>query len=133
MVLVVVYVFRYCLEIYVYLFFISTLSFQVDGLHNHKIQTMKFPRFPIKCAKFFKDGRRFVVGSDLYGHFFVYDMEGGKEIMIPWNKSEDRKCMKVKFYCFCLCLLRVAVMLKFDYKLGVCFSPVWIMSDFFCF
>lgn len=72
----------------------SASLFQVDGLHNHKIQTMKFPRFPIKCAKFFKDGRRFVVGSDLYGHFFVYDMEGGKEIMIPWNKSEDRKCMK---------------------------------------
>ncbi|XP_037790960.1 U3 small nucleolar RNA-associated protein 18 homolog [Penaeus monodon] len=72
----------------------SATLFQVDGLHNHKIQTMKFPRFPIKCAKFFRDGRRFVVGSDLYGHFFVYDMEGGKEIKIPWNKSEDRRCMK---------------------------------------
>ncbi|XP_047489760.1 U3 small nucleolar RNA-associated protein 18 homolog [Penaeus chinensis] len=72
----------------------SATLFQVDGLHNHKIQNMKFPRFPIKCAKFFKDGRRFVVGSDLYGHFFVYDMEGGKEIKIPWNKSEDRRCMK---------------------------------------
>lgn len=93
----------------------SSLWFQVDGLHNHKIQSMKFPRFPIKCAKFFKDGRRFVVGSDLYGHFFVYDMEGGKEIKIPWNKSGDRRCMKVCYCRCCFCLL--LLVLRFDRRL----------------
>lgn len=112
LVIVVVYVFRYFVFFIFIFIFIFPFFIQVDGLHNHKIQTMKFPRFPIKCAKFFRDGRRFVVGSDLYGHFFVYDMEGGKEIKIPWNKSEDRRCMKVRFYCFCLCLL--VVVLTFD-------------------
>ncbi|XP_045592032.2 U3 small nucleolar RNA-associated protein 18 homolog [Procambarus clarkii] len=68
--------------------------FQVDGVHNFKIQSVKFPKFPIKCAKFMQDGKKFVLGSNMYGHFYVYDMEAAKEIKIHCSKREDRQCMK---------------------------------------
>ncbi|KAG7164641.1 U3 small nucleolar RNA-associated protein 18 homolog [Homarus americanus] len=68
--------------------------FQVDGSLNHKIQSIKFPKFTIKCAKFLQDGKKFVVGSNLYGHFFVYDMEAAKEMRIPCSKTEERSSMK---------------------------------------
>jgi len=68
--------------------------FQIDGNENQKIQSFKFPKFPIKCAKFLQDGRHFAVGSNLYGHFFVYDMEAGKQTKIDWNKTQERRSMK---------------------------------------
>lgn len=72
----------------------SATLFQIDGSENQKIQSFKFPKFPIKCAKFLQDGRHFVVGSNLYGHFFVYDMEAGKQTRIDWNKTQERRNMK---------------------------------------
>jgi len=72
----------------------SATLFQIDGSENQKIQSFKFPKFPIKCAKFLQDGRHFAVGSNLYGHFFVYNMEAGKQTRIDWNKTQERRNMK---------------------------------------
>lgn len=66
----------------------------MDGAHNHKIQSIAFPKFPIKCAKFLQDGRRFVVGSNLHGHLFVYDMEAAKESRVHCE-TKERPSMKV--------------------------------------
>ncbi|XP_053631136.1 U3 small nucleolar RNA-associated protein 18 homolog isoform X2 [Cherax quadricarinatus] len=68
--------------------------FQVDGVHNFKIQSVKFPKFPIKCAKFMQDGKQFIVGSNLHNHFYVYDMEAAKEMKIHCSKMEEKRSLK---------------------------------------
>lgn len=71
--------------------------FQVDGEYNHKIQSVKFPQYPIKCAKFLKGGRRYIIGSNLSGYFYVYDMEAARETKIPIVKSKGHHYIK-NFY-----------------------------------
>ena len=70
-------------------------STQVDGTYNHLIHSVKFPKFPIKCAKFLCDGGKFVVGSSQYNHFYMYDLEAAQETKIPSNLGRDGHNMKV--------------------------------------
>lgn len=63
--------------------------FKVDGTHNHLINSVKFPKFPIKHAKFLCDGRKFVAGSSQYNHFYMYDLEAAQETRIPSNLGND--------------------------------------------
>ncbi|XP_068212188.1 U3 small nucleolar RNA-associated protein 18 homolog [Palaemon carinicauda] len=68
--------------------------FQVDGNNNHRIHSVRFPNYPITCARFLKDGKRFVVGSQMHSHFFVYDMETSKETRLYVNKKCDKSVDK---------------------------------------
>ncbi|KAK8387960.1 hypothetical protein O3P69_020101 [Scylla paramamosain] len=68
--------------------------FKVDGTYNHLIHSVKFPKFPIKYAKFLCDGGKFVVGSSQYNHFYMYDLEAAQETKIPSNLGRDGHNMK---------------------------------------
>ncbi|XP_065226008.1 U3 small nucleolar RNA-associated protein 18 homolog [Planococcus citri] len=61
--------------------------FQVDGVNNNKLQTIKFKDFPINCARFSKDGEQFYVGSRSKRSFFYYDMMEGKSVQVPFHHS----------------------------------------------
>lgn len=63
--------------------------FKVDGTYNHLIHSVKFPKFPIKYAKFLCDGGRFVAGSNQSNHFYMYDLEAAQETKIPSNLGRD--------------------------------------------
>ncbi|KAK3873392.1 hypothetical protein Pcinc_021593 [Petrolisthes cinctipes] len=63
--------------------------FKVDGVDNHKIQSVKFPGFPITCGNFL-DAKRFLVGSLSQSYFYVYDMEIGKETKYPCNFGQSK-------------------------------------------
>lgn len=69
--------------------------FQIDGKSNPKMQTVNFENFPIKTAHFTSDGKQFIVGSQHFSHFFMYDMIAGKTIKVPWK--EDGKGPVQKF------------------------------------
>ena len=56
--------------------------FKVDGKTNPKIQTVNFQNFPIKTAHFTSSGSQFVVGSQHYPHYFVYDLNAGKTLKV---------------------------------------------------
>lgn len=73
--------------------------FQVDGKANHRIQSVRFPSYPISCARFIRDGKKFVVGSNMYNHIFVYDMETSKETKIFVNKKFEKGVKKNLYVC----------------------------------
>jgi len=64
--------------------------FQIDGKSNPKMQTVNFENYPIKTAHFTADGKNFVVGSQHFSHFYMYDMMAGKTIKVPWNEDGTR-------------------------------------------
>ena len=64
--------------------------FQVDGKFNPKMQTVNFENYPIKTAHFTADGKQFIVGSQHFSHFYMYDMIAGKTIKVPWNEDGTR-------------------------------------------
>ncbi|KAG8257646.1 U3 snoRNP protein [Homalodisca vitripennis] len=68
--------------------------FQVDGSSNPLLQTVKFDKFPIRCARFSADGNQFIVGSQHHSHYFVYDMMEGKSIRIPTHHATEQTTMK---------------------------------------
>lgn len=68
--------------------------FQIDGKFNPKMQTVNFENFPIKTAHFTSDGRQFMVGSQHFGHFFVYDMYAGKIVKVPWKEDKEQGSMQ---------------------------------------
>ena len=73
----------------------SASLFQIDGKSNPKMQTVNFENFPIKTAHFTSDGKQFIVGSQHFSHFFMYDMIAGKTVKVPWK--EDGKGTVQKF------------------------------------
>lgn len=75
---------------------------QVDGTHNHLIHSVKFPKFPVKYAKFLCDGSKFVAGSNQCNYFYMYDLEGAQETRIPSNLGKDGHNMKVGKFCIFL-------------------------------
>ena len=64
--------------------------FQIDGKSNPKMQTVNFENYPIKTAHFTADGKNFIVGSQHFSHFYIYDMMAGKTIKVPWNEDGTR-------------------------------------------
>lgn len=68
--------------------------FKVDGTYNHLIHSVKFPKFPVKYAKFLSDGQKFVAGSNQCNYFYMYDLEGAQETRIPSNLGKDGHNMK---------------------------------------
>ncbi|KAK7083460.1 U3 snoRNP protein [Halocaridina rubra] len=71
--------------------------YQVDGKINHRIHSVRFPNYYLTCARFMRDGKKFVAGSSVDNHFYVYDMESSKETRIVWKKKID-KVPKEHFY-----------------------------------
>lgn len=67
--------------------------FQVDGTSNPVLQSVKFEKFPIHCAKFSQDGCQFIVGSQ-WSHFYVYDMMEGRSVRVPSNQITEKTHMK---------------------------------------
>lgn len=72
----------------------SASLFQVDGNNNHRIHSVRLPSYPVTCARFLRDGRKFVVGSEAHSHFFVYDMETSKETKLCVNKKFEKSIDK---------------------------------------
>ncbi|KAB7500568.1 U3 small nucleolar RNA-associated protein 18-like protein, partial [Armadillidium nasatum] len=68
--------------------------FQFNGKENFKIKSVVFPNFPVKCARFLPSKKQFVVGSNLFSRFFVYDIEKGKKIDVPARNVEEKKTAK---------------------------------------
>ncbi|XP_054275472.1 U3 small nucleolar RNA-associated protein 18 homolog [Macrosteles quadrilineatus] len=68
--------------------------FQVDGLTNPHLQSVKFDRFPVRCARFSQDGSQFIVGSQHHSHYFVYDMMEGRTIRVPTHHTTEQTNMK---------------------------------------
>lgn len=66
------------------------LTFQVDGLKNSKIQSLKFPGFAISCGRFLDD-KSFILGSGHQPCFYTYDMEVGKETKYPCNFTQNKR------------------------------------------
>lgn len=60
-----------------------TTLFDVDGKENKKIQMVRFPKFDVQCARFTCGGDQFIVGSKRYRHFYSYDMNSGRSVLIP--------------------------------------------------
>jgi len=67
--------------------------FKVDGKTNPKIQTVNFQNFPIKTAHFTSSGNQFVAGSQHFPHYFVYDLNAGKTLKVPWKGGEGQGCV----------------------------------------
>lgn len=65
--------------------------FQIDGKINAKIQSVHFEKFPIHSAHFSLNGNELLVGSNIHGHYFSYDMLSGKIVRIPWDKGMEQK------------------------------------------
>jgi len=63
--------------------------FQIDGKQNPKMQSVNFENFPIRTAHFTSDGKQFIVGSQHFPHYFVYDLNAGKSIKVPWRSQGD--------------------------------------------
>lgn len=59
------------------------------------MQSVKFPKFSIHCAKFTHDGDQFIVGSKLNRHFYSYDMMSGRSILIPFHHDSGITNMQV--------------------------------------
>lgn len=52
--------------------------FQVDGVENNKLHTMRFNKFPISSGKFVKDGTEVLIGSEYYPYCHSYNLMTGK-------------------------------------------------------
>uniref|UniRef100_A0A0A9Y4N2 U3 small nucleolar RNA-associated protein 18 homolog n=2 Tax=Lygus hesperus TaxID=30085 RepID=A0A0A9Y4N2_LYGHE len=61
--------------------------FQVDGSGNNKLASVRFEKFPIRCARFSPNGKEFIVGSTQQRHFYCYDMMVGTSIKIPMHHN----------------------------------------------
>ena len=88
----------YLFYLHLQVFFISIMiSSQVDGNTNHRIESMRFPCFPISCAQFLKDAKKFVVGSNDYNHIYVCDMETLRETKLCIHRKSEKSVAKVSF------------------------------------
>ncbi|XP_073973088.1 U3 small nucleolar RNA-associated protein 18 homolog wicked [Rhodnius prolixus] len=67
---------------------------QVDGKTNPKLASVRFDRFPIRCARFSADGSEFIVGSHRHSHFYVYDMIQGSTLTIYTHHNVGQTNMK---------------------------------------
>lgn len=61
------------------------------------IQKIKFPRFPIHCARFLQDGEQFIAGSKGHRHFYTYDMLSGRNILVPVHHETNITNLQVMF------------------------------------
>ncbi|KAK9499930.1 hypothetical protein O3M35_002866 [Rhynocoris fuscipes] len=68
--------------------------FQVDGQANPKLASIRFDRFPIRCARFSVDGSQFIVGSQYHSHFHVYDMIQASSLSIHTHHNMGQTNMK---------------------------------------
>ncbi|XP_043278419.1 U3 small nucleolar RNA-associated protein 18 homolog [Venturia canescens] len=57
--------------------------FQIDGRENTKLQSIRFEKFPINCAKFLHQGSEVIVGSRNCAYSHAYDLMSGKTHKIP--------------------------------------------------
>jgi len=67
---------------------------QVDGEGNKKLASVKFDKFPIRCAKFSRDGEQFFVGSQHHSHFYSYDMMSGQTMRFALHHNMELTAMK---------------------------------------
>ena len=56
---------------------------------------MSFERFPIRTARFLKEGTEIVVGSQSYNYCYSYDLITGKTVKVPLPHGVNN--MKVRF------------------------------------
>ncbi|XP_017886545.1 U3 small nucleolar RNA-associated protein 18 homolog [Ceratina calcarata] len=67
--------------------------FQVDGVENNKLHTMRYEKFPISSAKFLRDGTEVLVGSQYHPHCHSYNLLSGKthRIQLPHGITNMQK------------------------------------------
>ncbi|KAF6200102.1 hypothetical protein GE061_006403 [Apolygus lucorum] len=67
--------------------------FQVDGSGNNKLASVRFEKFPIRCARFSPNGKEFIVGSNQQKYFYCYDMMVGSSIKFPMHHNTGQTNM----------------------------------------
>ncbi|XP_018010715.1 U3 small nucleolar RNA-associated protein 18 homolog [Hyalella azteca] len=65
--------------------------YQVGPEHCHKLDEFVFNKFPICSSAFLPCSKKFIIGAKQARHFYVYDMEAGKEIKVPWTSGDRQR------------------------------------------
>ncbi|XP_011300579.1 U3 small nucleolar RNA-associated protein 18 homolog [Fopius arisanus] len=67
--------------------------FQIDGKENKKLQSIRFDKFPVDCARFLKDGTEIVLGSKYKNYCQIYDLMSGKtyKAQLPHTVTNAKK------------------------------------------
>lgn len=67
--------------------------FQIDGKDNNKLQSIKFDKFPVNCARFLKDGTEIILGTKYRNYFQIYDLMTGKtyKSQLPHTVTNAKK------------------------------------------
>lgn len=66
-----------------------SLSSQVDGKTNPKIQSIHLEKFPVNKACFSADGEQVVATGMWNKLFYIYDMMEGKIIPVPRVRGQS--------------------------------------------
>ncbi|XP_015120662.1 U3 small nucleolar RNA-associated protein 18 homolog [Diachasma alloeum] len=66
--------------------------FQIDGKENKKLQSIKFDKFPVNCARFLKDGTEIILGTRYRNYCQIYDLMSGKtyKAQLPHNVTNAK-------------------------------------------
>ena len=103
-------------------------SFQIDGKHNPKIQSIFFEGFPVQSAHFSQDGTEVIVASK-HRSFKYYDMIAGQIITVPKIKGRILILIYVAFRKLLCCFVILTKSLSLYSGFHCHWESVFILSS----